>query len=364
MQKTIRWGILGTGSIAHDFVQGVQILPDAVVGAVGSRTQAKADQFAQSYGIAKSYGSYEALVQDPDLDVIYVGTPNHIHKANCLMALEAGKAVLCEKPFTMNAAEAREVVTLAREKQLFCMEAMWMRFMPIMPKLRSMLADGTIGDVCMLWADFGARPPFDPTNRFFSPEMGGGAMLDLGIYTLSLAFFLLGRPDAVISQAIIGSTGIDEQSVTVLKFPEGKQAILTTSFRSESTTDALVMGTKGQIHIHKPIYAPKQLSLKIFPAASQSSEAVPSGLMAAAKNNRYVRAAYSRSKSLLKRVTGGDGKQIAVPVSGNGYNYEAAEVMNCLRAGQLESKIMPLDETIALMDMLDTIRQQWQSASS
>ncbi|MBI5927986.1 MAG: Gfo/Idh/MocA family oxidoreductase [Chloroflexi bacterium] len=361
MQKTIRWGILGTGGIAQDFVQGVQVVPDAVIGAVGSRTQAKADSFAQQFGIAKAYSSYEALVNDPDLDVIYIGTPNHIHKENCLLALGAGKAVLCEKPFAMNAAEAREVVAFAREKKLFCMEAMWMRFMPIMPKLRSMLADGVIGDICMLLADFGGRPPFDPSNRFYNAEMGGGAMLDLGVYPLSLAYFLLGQPSQIVSQAIIGKTGVDEQVVTILKYPAGNQAVVTTSFLSTFPTDALIVGSKGQIRIQNPMYAPRQLVLTMFGGDHHSSGAARSGLVAAAKQNRYIRAAYSRSKGLIKRFLPTDGKSITVPVTGNGYNYEAIEVMNCLRASQIESKIMPLDETIQIMEALDTIRQQWQS---
>jgi predicted dehydrogenase len=351
MLETIRWGILGTGAIARSFAQGLQSLPDAQLLAVGSRNQASAEEFARSFAVPRAYQNYEDLVSDKELDVIYIATPNHRHKDHCLLALEAGKHVLCEKPFTLNAEEARAVIALARRKQLFCMEAMWMRFMPIMSTLRNRLAAGVIGEVRMVKANLGFPVSFDENNRFSSREMGGGALFDLGIYTLSLASYLFGNPTQVVSQASIGPTGVDEQSAFILSYGQEKLAILHTSLCTHLSCDALIIGTRGQIRIHPPLYRPHKLSISVFEEEPKERQ----DWSDYAKKLPVVRSVYFHLERLLSERQ----EQVKERIEGNGYNYEAAEVMRCLRTGKLESEIMPLDETLRIVETMDTIRSQW-----
>jgi predicted dehydrogenase len=235
--------------------------------------------------------------------------------------LHAGKAVLCEKPFAINAAEAKEVVALAREKQLFLMEAMWTRFFPLLVKVRQLLADDVIGDIRMVMADLGFHATFDPQGRLFDPNLGGGALLDVGIYPVSLASMVFGtRPSRISSMAHLGQTGVDEQSAMIFGYDQGQLAVLTAAVQTETPREALLIGTKGQIRIHTPWWFPDTLTLS---------------------------------------VQGQQDQVIHLPFGGNGYNYEAVEVMNCLRNGKTESNVMPLDETLAIMGTLDQIRSQW-----
>lgn len=320
MQTKIRWGILGTGSIARRIAAAVQFVDDAELVAVGSRTQESADKFGDEFSIPHRHASYEALVGDPDVDVIYVSTPHPFHKENSLLALEAGKAVLCEKPFTMNAAEAMDVVGLARIKRLFLMEAMWTRYLPVMVKVRELIAQGAIGEVRMLNADFGFRAnPINPTSRTFDLALGGGAVLDVGVYPISLASMLFGTPSDVVSAVHLGETGVDEQNVVVLKYPAGQLAITSSAVRTTTPQEAFIMGTEGRIHIAAEWWRGQQLTLK----------------------------------------AGGKDEVFDVPYEGNGFNYEVEEVGRCLRAGLLESPIMPLDETISIMRTMDTVRAEW-----
>jgi predicted dehydrogenase len=320
MKDKIRWGILSTGWIAKKFAQGLSVLPDAEIMAVGSRTQETADAFGDAFGVPHRHASYEALVADPDVDVVYIGTPHPFHKDNAILSLEAGKAVLLEKPFTINAAEAEEVIALARKKGLFLMEAMWARTIPIIVKLREMLAESVIGEVRMLTADLGFRREPDPKSRLFDPELGGGALLDVGIYPISFASMVLGTPTRIASMATMGRTGVDELAGVVLGYDGGQLAILHTGLRADTAVEATVMGTKGRIRVHSPWFYGTALTLSI---------------------------------------EGRDDEVISLPYEGNGYNFEAAEVMRCLREGKLESAVMPLDETLALMQTLDAIRAQW-----
>jgi predicted dehydrogenase len=353
MLKIIRWGILGTGTISRTFARGLQSLPDAQLLAIGSRSQAKAEEFAYLFSMPRAYQSYEDLVNDKDLDVIYISTPNHRHKDHCLLALEAGKNVLCEKPFALNAEEVREVIALARHKRLFCMEAMWMRFMPVMSKLRKSIDDGAIGEVRMVTANLGFPVALDEDNRFSNRQMGGGALYDLGIYTLSLASYLLGSPTQVVSQASIGPTGVDEQSAFILSYGQEKLAVLHTSLCTHLSCDGLVIGTRGQIKIHPPLYQPHKLSLTIFRNPNLS---IPTqGWLDYAKKFPVIRFIFFRFERLFKERL----EKIEGRIEGNGYSYEAAEVMRCLKAGLIESEIMPLDETLRIVETMDTIRAQW-----
>ncbi|MBZ0285164.1 MAG: Gfo/Idh/MocA family oxidoreductase [Anaerolineae bacterium] len=318
MAEKIRWGILGTGSIATKFADGLSVLPDAEAAAVGSRTQAGADRFGEQHQIPRRYASYEALANDPDVDVIYIATPHTLHNENTRLCLEAGKAVLCEKPFAINAQEAAGMIALAREKRLFLMEAMWTRYLPVIVHVRRLIADGVIGEVRMLTADFGFRTGFNPEGRLFDPNLGGGALLDVGIYPVSLAYALFGKPAEIKTVAGLGATGIDEQSAYLFGYPSGQLALLSSAVRTSTPHEAIIAGTEGLIRI------PDWWHARHF---------------------------------ILSK--GSETEVVELPFHGNGYNYEAAEVMRCLREGLLESETMPLDETLSIMGTLDAIREQW-----
>jgi predicted dehydrogenase len=320
MKDTIRWGILGTGRIARLFAEGLKPLPDADLVAVGSRTQRSADAFGNAHDAPHRHASYAALANDADIDVIYVATPHSLHRESSILCLEAGKAVLCEKPFTINASEAQDVISLAREKELFLMEAMWTRFLPVIVQARGLLADGAIGELRMITADFGFRIDVDPTNRLFDPHLGGGALLDVGIYPISLASMLFGPPTRITGMAHLGETGVDEQAAVILGYAEGELAILATAIRTDTPIEAVLLGTKGRIRIHSPWYYGTTLTLSV-------------------KDHEDV--------------------TMRLPYKGNGYTHEAIEVMRCLREGKLESDTMPLDETLSIMETMDAIRAQW-----
>jgi predicted dehydrogenase len=320
MTKTIRWGILGTGAIAHKFATGLNDLENIELLAVGSRSQASADTFADEFKVERRHSSYEALATDPDIDAIYISTPHPFHKENTLLCLAHGKAVLCEKPFAINTKEALEMISFAREKKVFLMEAMWSRFLPHMVKVRELIDKDTIGEVRMLEADFGFRTDVNPESRLFAPEMGGGALLDVGIYPVSLAFMLFGAPVEVKSFARLGSTGVDEEAAMIFSHREGQLSLLSTAIRLNTPFEATITGTKGYIRIHSPWWGPSDFTL---------------------------------------HVGGKKPKKVKVDTLINGYNYEALEVSQCLREGRLESDTMPLDETLAIMKTMDTIRSQW-----
>ncbi|MFA6243998.1 MAG: Gfo/Idh/MocA family oxidoreductase, partial [Candidatus Hydrogenedentales bacterium] len=230
MIKTIRWGILGTGSIARQFARGLQSAEGAELSAVGSRAASTAESFAKEFGVSRCHGSYEALAGDPDVDVIYVATPHPMHKDNTLLCLNHGKAVICEKPFAVNAQEARAMVKTAHAKKLFLMEAMWTRYIPAVAKARQWVRDGKIGEVRMIQADFGFRAGWDETSRLLDPNFAGGALLDVGIYPISLAyFFMSGGPRRVLTTATIGDTGVDEQNAIVFEYASGALALLSSA---------------------------------------------------------------------------------------------------------------------------------------
>lgn len=320
MAEKIRWGILGTGNIASQFARGLAVLPDAQLLAVGSRSQASADAFGDMFSVERRYTAYEALANDPDIDAVYVGTPHVFHRENTLLCLRHGKAVLCEKPFAINANEAQEMIDFAREHKVFLMEAMWTRYMPIFVHLRDLLAQQVIGDVRMIHIDFGFRARFNPEHRLFKPELGGGALLDVGIYPVSLASMVLGQPERIASLAHLGETGVDENSAMLFGYPDGALAVLSTAIRTSTPHVAILNGTEGRITIHSRWWIPSRMTVEIF---------------------------------------GKEAREIEMPYTGNGYNYEADEVARCLRAGLLESDVMPLDETLAIMRTMDEIRAQW-----
>ncbi|HTW06962.1 MAG TPA: Gfo/Idh/MocA family oxidoreductase [Acidimicrobiales bacterium] len=230
----LRWGILGTGGIARTFVADLRLGGSGVATAVGSRRQGSADGFADEFGIANRHASYESLVADPDVDVVYVATPHPMHHDNAILALRAGKHVLVEKPFTVNALEAREVVQVARENGRFAMEAMWTRFLPHVGVVRDWLARGLLGDIVTVTADHGQWFAEDPEFRLFAPGLGGGALLDLGVYPVSFASMVLGTPSSIVSMSDPAFTGVDAQTSMLFGYDSGAQAVLTCTLRAKS----------------------------------------------------------------------------------------------------------------------------------
>ena len=364
LQPIIRWGIIGTGFIAGEFARGLSFVPEAQLLGVASRKVANAKAFSKVFQVPRFYSSVEELVRDPDIDVVYIGTPNHTHKDLSILCLSAGKAILCEKPFAINAIEAREVIEVARRQQLFCMEAMWMRFMPLIQEVKAKIERGEIGKVRMLSADFGYVVS---SNSSYSTtlEKGGGVLLDRGIYGLSLAYYLLGEPAAITTQANLLDTGVDEQSTVLLNYNKGALAVLSQSLCTESSNQAIIMGSKGRITIDKLFIMPEKISVAKFDAATDnfpSPLASPSAkqkLVAKVKRNSFIRRIYISLSSLLSSED-----TSIKPLEGNGYNYEAVEVVKCLQTGKLESEVMPLDETLKIIEAIDLIRSQWSTTSS
>ena len=319
-ERVFRWGILGLGHIARSFAHGLRDTPGAVLVAAASRSRERADAFCAEFNVPRGYGSYEDLCADPEVDAIYIATRHPDHACAAIAAIEAGKPVLVEKPFTVNAREARAVVDAARSNKVFCMEAMWTRFLPLMPRLKQLVQQGAIGDVRFIQADFSFRSDFNPNSRIFDPALGGGALLDVGVYPISFASMLLGRPLEAVGIAQLGETGVDEQTAMTLSYPAGRMANLMCGTRAKSQHQAFIIGTEGQIHVHSPWWIPRSLSI-FRPDRPE--------------------------------------ERIELPFEGNGYNYEAAEVMRCVRAGHIESPLLPLDESLDVMQTMDTLRRQW-----
>jgi predicted dehydrogenase len=312
----LRWGILGTGKIAHSFASDLRYIDDGVVAAVGSRTQLSAEVFADKFGAPLRFDSYEALVASDGVDVIYVATPHPLHFANAMLALEHDKPVLVEKAFTMNAEEARTLVATARAKGLFLMEAMWTRFLPHMLAVRTLVNEGALGDIVTVEADHGQWFEPDPTSRIFDPALGGSALLDLGVYPVSFASMLLGQPDRLTALVDPAFSGVDAQTSMLLGYASGAQAVLTCTLRARSATRACISGTLGRVEIDGAFYAPSSLT---FISRRDEQE------------------------------------RFDFPCPGRGLFYQAQEVARCLREGRTESDVMALDESIAIMATMDRV---------
>jgi predicted dehydrogenase len=315
-----KWGILGTGNIANRMAEALQSVPEAQMVAVASRTQARADAFGEKWSIPRRYGSYGDLVEDKGVDVVYIASPHSEHAKDMILCLEAGKHVLCEKAFTLNAPQAAACISLAREKRLFLMEAMWMRFFPAMAQVRKWVETGLLGDVRLVQADFCFQMPYDPEHRLYNPLLGGGALLDLGIYPLSLATMVLGLPEEVSGTAHLSDTGVDELDTFTLTYDRGATAALSCSIRIYRPRIAYIVGTKGYAKIHEIFFRPERLTLALNDKEPETT---------------------------------------AFPYKGNGFVHEVEEVHKCLDENRLESAIMPLDETLALMKLMDGLRAQW-----
>lgn len=321
-EQKVRWGILATGGIAAAFTADLVDLPDAEVVAVASRRQESADAFAERFGIPRAYGDWTSLAEDGDIDVVYVATPHSAHREAAGLCLEAGRHVLCEKAFTLNAREAAELVALAKARGSFLMEAMWMYCNPLVRRLKALVDDGAIGEVRHVQADFGLAGPFPPSHRLRDPAQGGGALLDLGVYPVSFAQLLLGEPSDVTARATLSAEGVDLQTGALLSWDGGALASLHCSIVGGTATAASITGSAGRIDVPGGFFFPERFVLHRDGRDPQEFTADPA-----------------------------DGPR-------NTLRHEAAEVMRALRAGETESPLVPLEGTLTVMRTLDAIRDR------
>jgi predicted dehydrogenase len=315
----IRWGIVGPGRIAEKVTGDFRDVDGAEPVAVASRSAARAQEFAARHGLARAYGSYAEILTDPEIDVLYVATPHAQHHAFALAALRAGKALLVEKSFTATTAGAAEVIDLARGTGIFVMEAMWTRFQPAVVALRELVADGAIGEVRSVQADLGVAREYEPADRLFDLALGGGALLDLGVYVVSFAQMLLGTPERVVAAGSLFPSGVDAEASLLLDHGDGRTATLTTSLRQALPGQARVFGTEGWIDVLPRFHHPQTI--------------------------------------VLHRA-GAEPETITRPATGGGYAHELIEVTECLRAGRSESAVMPLADTLAVQSVLGEAADQ------
>jgi predicted dehydrogenase len=314
--QTVRWGVLGPGAIATGFADAMTLVEGGSITAVASRSLDRATDFADRYQVPKRYGDYQSLLADSEVDVVYVATPQSRHAEDTIESLQAEKHVLCEKPFALNHGQAQRMIDVAQAKSRFLMEAIWSRFLPAYTSLIEVLADGTIGEPLFVEADFGFRREVDPDFRLFRLDLGGGSLLDLGIYPIQLCSLVLGPSEAVVADGTIGATGVDEFVAAVLRHSGDRLSVIKSSLRAPLSCSARIAGTDGVIEIPALMHCPE--SIRVASAAG------------------------------IQLIDGS--------YEGNGLRFEIDEVHRCLESGQLESRLMPWSETLALASTLDSIR--------
>jgi predicted dehydrogenase len=317
--QKVRWGILATGGIAEKFAADLALVEGAELAAVGSRSAKSAQAFAERFGFARAHGSYEALAADDGVDVVYVATPHAMHFDAAMLVVTAGKSALVEKPMTLDLAQAARLVAAAREHEVFLMEAMWMRCNPAIRKIAELVDEGAIGWISTIHADFGLHGPFPPEHRLRDPRLGGGALLDLGVYPLNLVHLMLGAPSQVRSWAHLTPEGVDENTGVLLGYENGAVAAVTCSINGESRNAAAITGTEGRIDLPPGFFVPRSFTLTRPGHAPETFD---------------------------------------FPFDGSGYQFEAAEVQRCIRAGEPESPLMPHATTLEMMNLMDTIRAE------
>lgn len=320
MSKEIRWGILGCGKIANKFASDLNLVGDSRLSAVASRDAARLDSFARQYKPQHAFNNYEALVQCAEVDAIYVATPHGMHYDHVMLCLRNGKAVLCEKAFALNLAHAREMVEFARRQKVFVMEAFWTKFLPQYEKVMEIICAGTIGEVRLIQADFGFKAPEPKAQRLYDPLLGGGSLLDIGIYPVFLAQSILGKPTQVHAFIAPYESGVDEQCAMTMKFAGGALAVLSSTFSADTPVEAMIAGTQGRI---------------------------------------VMRNRFHNAMATIELVTGRDHVE-AVEVrreEGFGYQFETRHFNECLRKGLTESPVMTHADTLMLMETLDRVRK-------
>lgn len=319
MSKKIKWGIIGLGKIAHKFAGDLLLSDDAELLAVASRSKDKAKSFANKYKADKYYDSYENLMKDADVDIVYIATPHVFHFDNAVFCLNHGKHVLCEKPLAMNEKEVRLLMDLANSKQLFLMEGLWTRFIPSFEKVLSLLKENTIGDLLFVNADFGFKAPVDLQGRLFNKDLGGGTLLDIGIYPIYLSLMTLGVPDNIKSTATLNEEGIDTYCAMLFEYKNSSKAKLESTFQAETPTEAHIYGTKGKITMHYRFHHSEKISLELNDEEHEEF------------NLKYT---------------------------GEGYLHEINEVNQCLLDKKIESLKHPLSSSLELIQTMDRVRKQ------
>lgn len=315
----LRWGVLATGQIARRFT-GDALAAGLDVAAVGSRSAGSAQSFAEEFGVPRAHGSYEELAADDDVDIVYVATPHPSHCENALLALRQGKHVLVEKPFTVNRAEAERIREASQAAGLLALEAMWTRYLPHMVRIRDLLLQGAIGEVRTLFADHNQRLPTDPAHRINALELGGGALLDLGVYPISFAWDVLGAPETIHASARFGETGADTEVAAVLRHASGALSTSMSSSRAVGPNTAHIVGTEGRIDISRVWYTPSGFTLT-----------APDGVVL---------------------------EEYACPEGEGGMHHQAIAAERLVADGDLTGGLLSLDESVQIMGTLDEIRRQ------
>jgi predicted dehydrogenase len=316
---TAKWGIIGPGKIAHKFAQGLASVKGAKLFAVASRSEERAREFAGQYKVPYWYEGYEKIAKNPEVDIIYVATPHTFHYENTMMCLSNGKPVLCEKPFTITRGQLQRLVDTARSKKIFLMEAIWTRFLPTIKKIVEIRDSGDLGAIRAIYADFGFKTPVDYDGRLYNLKLGGGALLDIGIYPVFLSLLLLGKPTEIESTAVLSETGADESCSILFKYNNGSIANLACTITSDTPIEANIIFEKGRARINRKWFAPSSLVIT--------------------DNNEKT-------------------KELTFKYNGNGYNFEADEAMRCLGNRLSECPELKLDFSLELMGLLDQIREQ------
>jgi len=317
--NTLRWGIISTGIIANHMAEAINQVPGSEIWGVGSRNISTAKSFAEKYHIKNALAPYSELINNPNVDVIYIGVPNPFHYELIIESLNQGKHVLCEKPFTLNAKEARECIDLARKKKLFLMEAMWTRFFPVIQEIKRLIRDGKIGRLRQITGDFLIERKYDSKHRLYNLDLGGGALLDIGIYLLSTAQFFAGKPENVEGVAKMCETGADVMDNLTLQYPDDVNAALVCGFPGHKPQEFTLIGARGYCKIQAPFFKPSSFLL-----GNQKEEKVHE-----------------------------------LPFKGNGYVHMIEAVQQSVQKGETENSMMPLEETLFQMETMDALRKQW-----
>jgi predicted dehydrogenase len=318
--EIIRWGILGCGRIARKFAADLTLVKDAKLTAVGARQLENAKEFAREFPAPHIHGSYGELVSNPDVDVIYVASPHALHREHTILCLNHKKAVLCEKAFALNARQAKEMTDVSRLNQVFLMEAVWSKFLPQYQKLQELITAGELGEIRSIQVNFGFIPQSPVPSRLFDPALGGGSLLDIGIYNVFLVLSVLGRPDIVEASMTPTAEGVDEQCAALFKYNNGAMAQLFSSLSSNLGTEADISGTKSRIRLTARFYAPSA-TIELYTGREETKQIIP-----VQKEN------------------------------GSGYQYEARHVGECLRKGLIESPVMTHADSLLIMETMDRIR--------
>ncbi len=318
MGKKINWGIIGLGKIAHKFASDLQLSDTAILHGVASRNSAKAQEFSETYQSINYYGSYEELVKDPKIDIVYIATPHTFHFENTMMCLANGKAVLCEKPMGIDAHQVQTMVNEAKTRNLFLMEGIWTRFIPATKKLLEILDANSIGDIISIRADFGFKGDADLESRVYNKELGGGSLLDIGIYPIYISLLLLGIPCDIKSMARMTKTNVDSYCSMLFNYENNAKALLESTIEANTPTEAYIYGTEGTIKLHSRFHHTEKITLS--------------------KNGKET--------------------VFDIKYQGNGYIHEIEEVHECLLQGKTQSSKVPYSLSIDLISILDRVKKE------